>query len=90
MSQQSWPTRQEVRLVGVNAASASGLSTVLMHAIGFADIGWFDGHSLFDYLQRQGLKPRWVEPSKLSAIRVVDPVAGDVLLQCGSATVTLH
>lgn len=84
------PTRSEIRLVDLAAEESAPLSFALVRLVGLARLGWLDGQTLFDQLNRQGMDPVWVKRNLSPAIRLVDPVAGQVVLRCETAVVTLH
>jgi hypothetical protein len=90
MMQPQTPTRSEIRLVELAAEANAPLSFALVRLVGLARLGWLDGQTLFDQLNRQGLAPEWVRRNLSPAIRVVDPVAGQVVLHCETAVVTIH
>ena len=84
------PTRSEIRFVDLAAEANAPVSFALVRLVGLARLGWLDGQTLFDQLNRQGMAPVWVGRSISPAIRLVDPVAGQVVLHCETAVVTLH
>lgn len=83
------PTRSEVRLVGLAFEAKAQLSSALARLIGLAHLGWLDGQALYDQLMLLGMGPVW-DQSVSPSIHVMDPVAGQVVLRCETATVTLH
>lgn len=84
------PTRSEVRLISLAFEAKAQLSSALLRLIELARVGWLDGLSLFDQLVRLGMGPVWLQPSASPSIHLMDPLAGQVVLRCETATVTLH
>lgn len=84
------PTRSEVRLIGLAFEAKTQLSAALVRLIELARVGWLDGQTLFDQLVRLGMGPVWLQSSASPSIHIVDPLAGQVVLRCETATVTLH
>lgn len=85
------PTRSEVRCVRMVVESpALPPSRLLTQALQYVDLGLLDGQALYQWLKAQGLQPAWVNGGATLAIRLRDPVAGEVLLCCEAVTETLH
>lgn len=84
-----WPSRMELRFINVRALAPTvrEISAELQLLLGYARLGIYDGHALFDQLQDQGLKPHWMNHSN---IQIEDPVAGPLLVCFQNCHTTIH
>lgn len=84
-----WPSRMELRFINLRAMTPAvrEISGELQLLLGYARLGIYDGHALFDRLQEKGLKPLWANPS---SIQIEDPVAGPLLVCFEHQCMTIH
>jgi len=84
-----WPSRTELRFTSLRAMTPSirDISGELQALLGGAQLGFYDGHALFDRLEDRGLKPQWANPS---SIRIEDPVAGPLLICFEHRCLSIH
>jgi len=84
-----WPSRIELRFINLRALAPTvrEISGELQLLLGYAKLGIYDGHALFEQLQDQGLKPHWKSPSH---IQIEDPLAGSLLVCFQHCHMTIH
>lgn len=84
-----WPSRIELRFINLRALAPAirEISGELQLLLGYARLGIYDGHSLFDQLEDLGLKPQWKSPS---LIQIEDPIAGPLLVCFQHCRMTIH